>query len=299
MNSTPVSSSVAALMSLLWAVSAQAKPVDFAFSWGVGEAEVVEKIDKMVNGTPRQLERVYTLRLYKDDTGLHLTRSTPVIRKMDQQAIDPTDPIQTLQAEPFPQVILNKDGTVQSVDQVEPYYQYWRQRLPAHETARVHDAEQMQQWVFNHVSAYWCQWSCPWVGLSLEANTPRQTPQGVQYIHARDVMGETVTYSGLYQKGPLLSVTYQSEQPVSGRNILDIMPHITQALGDTHALSERDLAALPVLSGSRVLTITAALQPASFRPAHVKVVRTVQMSDLKTQPHVATDTHDFRFRWMP
>ncbi|MEY2863214.1 MAG: hypothetical protein RLY58_921, partial [Pseudomonadota bacterium] len=87
MNRIPVSRSIAALMSLLWAVSVQAKPVDFAFAWGVGEAEVVEKIDKMVNGTPRQLERVYTLRLYKDDTGLHLTRSTPVIRMMDQQII--------------------------------------------------------------------------------------------------------------------------------------------------------------------------------------------------------------------
>jgi hypothetical protein len=169
--------------------------------------------------------------------------------------------------------------------------------LPSDHTALQDDA-QVQQFVQQKITEYWCQWSCPWAGLSLEPNVPRNTPVSIQYIHSRDVMGDTVTYVGPYQKGPLQSVSYQIDRPFSGRQVAQVMPQLTQALGDEHVLTPRDLASLALLSGSRSTQLVAEMAANTLRPSHVKAIHTLSIIDLKAQPHVAIETHDFRFRWI-
>lgn len=271
---------------LCGAMGASAAPMTFVFAWGNAQADVTETIERSVDGVQQKIVLRYTLQRQPDGDDVVLVRSVPQVQSLNDVAVSPDQPPPASVADliqPLPTLRMGTDGTLRDEQQAaQPLY-----TVPA------------ASFVQQTMAEYWCQWSCPWAGLTLTPNVALTTPLNVQYIHARDVSSDTVLYSGLYQKGPLHAVSYERVRPFSGEEVARMMPKLTAALGHEHVLSARDQAAIATLSGEQRLRIQAEVMPDTSRPSHVRSVHTLSMVDLKAQPHVATETHDFRFNWTP
>ena len=159
-------------------------------------------------------------------------------------------------------------------------------------------AEQLQQRL-DQIRVFWCQWSCPWAGRSLELNQAQQDSGDKEVLHHPTLIDESVTYKGPYKKGPQVAMSYQAMIPAKGTELAALIaqfPRYPQSIGPLYQPATGPTCPANV-HGQRWIQIDAVVSPKTLRPTSVKSVTTLEMVGPEGYTYTDVVTRDYQFKW--